>query len=361
MWQYFKGSTIVAAIGFLILGVFGFLTNQPSMVFSGVILALIEIAVSADNAVINAKILGSMDEFYRRLFITLGIFIAVFVVRLVFPLLIVSFAGGISMLEAIHLAWADHTKYEEIVKSAHPQIAAFGGVFLSLVATTYFFNAEKEHHWLPFSRLTAVIGRHPEVRLILPISSILVIAPFTHDPGVFFQYGMYGLISFLLIEGLGDLFAHFEPAEASSTVAAAPSKFKMIVARLIGCKNLPSQVAKTGFAGFMYLEAIDFSFSIDGVVAAFAITNDFIVIMIGLGVGAMFVRSLTLYMVDHEVLNKFIHLEDGAFYGIAFLAVTMLLGAVGIEFHEMIIAGGTILTIIAAIVTSLRSSEQGHQ
>ena len=86
-----------------------------------------------------------------------------------------------------------------------------------------------------------------------------------------------------------------------------------------------SDVVKNGLVGFIYLEVLDASFSFDGVIGAFAITGNLILIMIGLGIGAMFVRSLTIWMVEKGVLNEYKYLEHGAHYAIGVLAIIMLL------------------------------------
>jgi hypothetical protein len=83
--------------------------------------------------------------------------------------------------------------------------------------------------------------------------------------------------------------------------------------------------AKNGLIGFLYLEMLDASFSFDGVIGAFAITGNIFLIMIGLGIGAMFVRSLTIWMVEKGVLSEYKYLEHGAHYAIGVLAVIMLL------------------------------------
>src|SRR5262249_21192939 len=87
--------------------------------------------------------------------------------------------------------------------------------------------------------------------------------------------------------------------------------------------------AKDGVAMFIYLQILDASFSFDGVIGAFAVTNNLFIIAIGLGIGAMFVRSLTLYLVDKGTLNEFVYLEHGAFYAIAALAILMLCNVFG--------------------------------
>lgn len=88
---------------------------------------------------------------------------------------------------------------------------------------------------------------------------------------------------------------------------------------------------KSGIMGFLYLEILDASFSFDGVIGAFAMSENIFIIMIGLGIGAMFVRSLTLFMVHKKTLESFIYLEHGAHYAILALAIIMFINI----FHEI--------------------------
>ena len=122
---------------------------------------------------------------------------------------------------------------------------------------------------------------------------------------------------------------------------------------LFGTEDATGHVARTGLAGFMYLEVVDASFSFDGVIAAFAITNNFLIIMLGLSVGAMFVRSLTIMLVEKGTLSEFRYLEDGAFWGIGWLVFAMFASAVHVEIGEIWIAGGAAGLIALATIHSI--------
>ena len=107
----------------------------------------------------------------------------------------------------------------------------------------------------------------------------------------------------------------------------------------------------------MYLEVIDASFSLDGVLGAFAISKDVIIITIGLAVGAMFVRSLTLYMVENKTLQEFKYLEHGALWAIGFLSVIMFLST-KFEIPE-VITGLTGLFIVGwAFIDSVKCNRK---
>ena len=112
------------------------------------VLSILEISLSFDNAVVNATVLREMDEKWQRRFLTWGILIAVFGMRIVFPLAIVAIAANLDPLSAIHLSLNDPERYEAIVSSAHVGIAGFGGAFLAMVGLSFFFDGEKDVDWI---------------------------------------------------------------------------------------------------------------------------------------------------------------------------------------------------------------------
>lgn len=122
-----------------------------------------------------------------------------------------------------------------------------------------------------------------------------------------------------------------------------------------------SEGARNGLVGFLYLEILDASFSFDGVIGAFALSDNIFIIMIGLGVGAMFVRSLTLYLVEKETLQEYIYLEHGAHYAIGTLALIMFL-KIFIEVSEIITGligvGFITLSFACSTIAKSRKSQQ---
>ncbi|MBL7672326.1 MAG: DUF475 domain-containing protein, partial [Bdellovibrionaceae bacterium] len=111
------------------------------------ILAVLEISLSFDNAIVNAKILKEMDSVWRHRFLTWGMLIAVFGMRLLFPLLIVGVMAAVSPWEALRMALFDPPSYAEIMLKSHLLVSAFGGSFLLLVALAFFYDENKDHHW----------------------------------------------------------------------------------------------------------------------------------------------------------------------------------------------------------------------
>lgn len=286
----------------------GTLDGTLGLLWIIVVLSILEISLSFDNAVVNATVLKDMDEVWQQRFLLWGILIAVFGMRILFPLAIVAIAAGLGPLDTINLSLNDPVRYEQIVSSAHVGIAGFGGAFLAMVGMKFFFDADKEVHWIAalernltkFSTVPAV-----EVGLLLlvlwGISALL-------DPEealTFMTAGILGLVTFIAVHGLGRILELREEK-----------------------KRAAGMVVKSGLGGFLYLEVLDSSFSFDGVIGAFALSNNMVVIALGLSIGAMFVRSMTIHLVRRGTLAEYRFLEHGAFWAIIALGGIMLSSAV---------------------------------
>lgn len=299
------------------------------------VLSVMEVTLSFDNAVVNAAVLKEMDEWWRKLFLTLGILIAVFGMRLVFPVVIVAVATGDGLVEVSRLAIENPDAYSQHLHDHHVSIASFGGMFLLLVCLRFLFDHERELHWLGrFEAGLAKLGRLHAFELAVALS-VLLIMQFTLDIPPEKQLtslvsGVLGIVLFVLVDSVDAFF------ELVSEVRGGGGMAK-----------------RAGLAGFLYLEVLDASFSFDGVIGAFAITRDVVIIMLGLGVGAMFVRSLTVYLVHRGTLDEYVFLEHGAHYAIGALAVIMLL-SVSMHVPEAI----TGLIGLAFILVSVWSSVQ---
>jgi hypothetical protein len=263
------------------------------------LLAVMEVSLSFDNAVLNAGILQNMSEKWQRRFLTWGILIAVFGMRLVFPVLIVKFAAGLPVLDVINMALHAPDEYSKHLQASRINIAAFGGMFLMMVFFSFAFNAEKEVHWIHWieSRLSA-LGLLKGVEIIMAGAVMVGIQYFLPDP----QTKLTCLLSGLLAIGI------YMTIEAFSGLFDTET----------GCEN------RRGLMALLYLEVLDASCSFDGVIGAFALTTNILLIMVGLGIGAFAIRSLTLYLVRGGTLKQYIYLEHGANYGIGALAVIML-------------------------------------
>jgi hypothetical protein len=291
--------------------VFVYATMGPAAAFVALMLMVIEVMFSFDNAIINARVLATMSPFWQRMFITVGMLIAVFGMRVIFPVVIVMLSANLSWSEVINLAFNDPDKYATVLHYAHPSIAAFGGMFLLMLTLHFFFDNSRTIHWLgPIERPLQVIGRkwlHGVVCSFILI--ILTFLPFNHHPNETLIAGLTGIITYVIIHGASELFTKHREFSAKKKGHA--------IAEATGVAGLIS---------LLYLEVLDASFSFDGVIGAFAVTKDVILIAVGLGIGALWVRSLTLYLVHHKVLDMYRYLEHGAHYVIGILAVTLFVG-----------------------------------
>lgn len=313
-------ATIIFAIVALILAFFWGLFHGPqaslemavNVVCITAILAVMELSLSFDNAVVNASILKHWDPFWQKMFLTVGIIVAVFGMRLVFPIVIVAVTTGMGYLDVINLALNNPIEYSTKLMENHSSIAAFGGIFLWLVFANFLFDNEKEVHW--FGKLEESIAKLGEVNGITYISSLGLLVSLSYFVPTIEQHsvlmaGIWGILVFAIVDIIGWFLEKFtgEDEEQGEGNAA-----------------LTKGVVKAGIGGFLYIELLDASFSFDGVIGAFAITSDVVIIMLGLAIGAMAVRCLTVYLVKEGTLDDYRYLEAGAMYAIGALALILL-------------------------------------
>ncbi|MFF4823283.1 DUF475 domain-containing protein [Streptomyces sp. NPDC001312] len=306
------------------------------------ILSILEISLSFDNAVVNAGILKKMNAFWQKIFLTVGVLIAVFGMRLVFPVVIVAVTAKMGPIEAVDLALTNKDRYQQLVTDAHPAIAAFGGMFLLMIFLDFIFEDRdiKWLHWIerPLAKLGKIDMLSVCIALVVLLISSFTFAANAHQHGgahvdkaeTVLIAGIAGLITYMVVGGLSGYFEdkleeeeereHEEEEEAERT-----GKKRSAVA-LAG---------KAAFFMFLYLEVLDASFSFDGVIGAFAITNDIVLMALGLGIGAMYVRSLTVYLVRQGTLDDYVYLEHGAHYAIGALAVILMV-TIQYEINEVI-------------------------
>ncbi|MGB7419541.1 MAG: DUF475 domain-containing protein, partial [Erythrobacter sp.] len=255
---------------------------------------------SFDNAAVNASILKDMDPVWQQRFLTWGIAIAVFGMRIVFPLVIVMVAASVGPIEAVELALSKPAEYQRIVSEAHIGLMGFGGAFLGMVGLKFFFDSDKELNWIDaIERPLAKVADIEAISIGLVLLATWATSTMLSDADslTFIIAAIGGLLTYLAVEIVNHL---LEPPTPST-----------------------GDVARAGFGAFLYLEVLDASFSFDGVIGAFALTNNLIVIAIGLGIGAMFVRSMTIFLVRKGTMSEYRFLEHGAFYAILALAIIM--------------------------------------
>lgn len=288
----------------------GTLGGMLSVLWIVIVLSILEVSLSFDNAVVNATVLREMDPLWQRRFLTWGILIAVFGMRIIFPIAIVALAAGLGPVEAVRLSLNNPAEYERIVTGAHVSIAGFGGAFLAMVGLAFFFNSEKDVHWIAaiekrIAKYSSIPAIEIGIVLLLVWGISLLLTP--EDALRFVTAAILGLVTYIAVNGIAALIEQREAA-----------------------KKATGELVRSGLGGFLYLEVLDASFSFDGVVGAFALSNNMIVIALGLSVGAMFVRSITIHLVKQGTLSEYRYLEHGAFWAIIVLGVILLLSA---RFH----------------------------
>ncbi|MET8077596.1 DUF475 domain-containing protein [Streptomyces sp. NPDC005303] len=306
------------------------------------ILSILEISLSFDNAVVNAGILKKMNAFWQKIFLTVGVLIAVFGMRLVFPVVIVAISAKMGPIEAVDLALNNKDHYQELVTDAHPAIAAFGGMFLLMIFLDFIFE-DRDIQWLrwierPLAKLGKVDMLSVCIALVVLLITAFTFATHAHQHGgahvdkaqTVLISGIAGLITYMVVGGLSGYFEdkleedeEREHEEEEQAERQGKPKSAVLMA------------GQAAFFMFLYLEVLDASFSFDGVIGAFAITNDIVLMALGLGIGAMYVRSLTVYLVRQGTLDDYVYLEHGAHYAIGALAVILMV-TIQYQIHEII-------------------------
>lgn len=334
---YFTGSYIVTAIGLTGAYFWGEHIQQGSglfCVFIASILSILEISLSFDNAVVNAMKLEKMTPKWQHRFLTWGIAIAVFGMRFLFPILVVGIFAKLDLFTVARIALTDSVQYAHYLHQTHAPIVAFGGSFLLMLFLTYFFNRKKTIHWVkwvePHCSKCGNVKGIETILTLLTIISIYHFVPAENQLSVVIS-GINGIITYLLIDGVTHWLECHEEQQAIALAQSAKG---------------------AGLISFIYLELIDASFSLDGVLGAFALSKDILIITIGLSIGAMFVRSLTIMLVEKKTLAKYIYLEHGAHWAIGALAIIMLISTFK-EVPEAVTGILGLIFIAMAFITSI--------
>lgn len=307
------------------------------------ILVLLEVTFSFDNAVINSKILIRLSPMWQTLFLTVGIFIAVFVVRFLLPVLIVMITTGLGAANVVDLALNHPEEYGHELEQAGPLIEAFGGTFLVMISIYYFIDRQKHVHWVP--KLEKWLQRAANIRFIQMVTmvSVAILLYLTVDEALrnsVFIASLFGIALHVGLQGTSKFFEHRNSNSSS--------------------KHL---VGMAAFSLFMYLQVLDASFSFDGVIGAFAITTSVLLIMAGLGAGALWVRSFTVYMVRTGTLAKYRYLEHGAHWAIFALGLVMLAKLYYVHPPEWLTGSLGLIFISIAVASSIleRKGQRTHE
>lgn len=265
-------------------------------------LVVFEVVSSIDNAIVNAHVLKTVPEKYRKFFLIWGLLLAVFVMRGVLPFVIVWLANtNMGLEETFRLAFSDAKTMEAALEHSRPLLLLGGGVYLFFVFLAWLFVEEKKYAFL----VEQFIHRQSVWFYAISAVFLTVVTYYALRANPWMAMSaQIGATAFFITEGFRK---NAEEAEQ----------------RLHG-PNL------SAWSKLLYLEVLDASFSIDGVIGAFAFTMSVPLILIGNGIGALVVRQVTLVGVD--VVSKFAYLKNGAMYSIGMLGVIMVADAFGWHF-----------------------------
>jgi hypothetical protein len=263
-------------------------------------LILFETIISVDNAVINAEVLSTMSARARRWFLIYGLIIAVFAVRGLLPWLIVWAANpSLGPVKALTSTFSEDPNIAKVIEESSPFLLIGGGVFLIFLFFHWLF-IEAKNYGLRGERF---FHRHG-VWFFAVVSILLtVITWFAINEHPFMAFGaVVGSTAFFIVHGFK------QNAEVRE-------------------KELMGESSMSDWSKILYLEVIDATFSIDGVIGAFAFTLSVPLIIIGNGIGAFVVRELTIRNI--ETVKRLIYLKNGAMYSIFFLGIIMVLDSFG--------------------------------
>lgn len=298
-------------------------------------LCLFETITSIDNAIINAEVLSTMGEKARRWFLLWGILIAVFAIRGLLPWLIVWAAAGGSPIDAFTAMFQEESsEVNQAIAKTAPVLLAGGGTFLVFLFFHWLFQEEKRY---------GLAGEK-----------------FIHRHGVWF----YAVVSILLtiivwfaLQQEQHPFLAFG-AVVGSTAFFITHGFKQN-AELAERELLEGKGNLSDLSKIFYLEVIDATFSIDGVLGAFAFTMSVPLILLGNGLGAIMVRQLTIGNIDR--VKRYVYLKNGAMYSVFFLGTIMLLDAFGFHIPHWVSPTITFLAVGFFYFKSVRELKRPNE
>lgn len=277
------------------------------VIFTIIGLSLFETVSSVDNAIINAEVLSTMSDRARKWFLTWGMVIAVFLVRGILPFAIVwAFNPSLSPIQILSAAWSSDPLVAQSIDKSAPILLIAGGIFLVFLFLHWLFLEEKE--------------------LGLPKAET-----FFMKRGVWFYATVSILLSVLSWFALKHSTLMGFGAVVGSSLFFITHGFKQNAEEQE--KKLMNS-ASSDFSKLLFLEIIDSTFSIDGVLGAFAFTLSVPLILLGNGLGAVIVRKLT--MSNMERIKKYVYLKNGAMYSILVLGIIMILDSFGFTIPEYV-------------------------
>lgn len=327
-FSVYGASFIITAFVIALVGV----GMGPAALLTLLILTVIEVTFSLDCAVINAQVLKGMSAFWRRMFRTVGIFIAVFGMRLLLPLSIVAISAGLSFGDVAMLAVQHPDEYAHKLHAANPYIAMLGGTFLLMVFLDFLLGHAKDN---PLSGIVRHLHMHGAKRYLQIGIVFILMAAVVFGAGIPMQLGLFisgmtGIVLYVVARAFAGWFAVRHTTHGRTAQA----------------------VARGGLVAFLYLEMLDASFSFDSVIGAFAVTNSIVLIVAGLGIGAIWVRSLTIDLLQKGTLTHYPYVGLGANLAIGALGVLLLI-EVNVTVPELLTGSVGLLIIIASALASV--------
>ncbi|MCQ2377172.1 MAG: DUF475 domain-containing protein [Methanocorpusculum sp.] len=301
-------------------------------------LCVFETIASIDNAIINADILSTMKEWARKWFLVWGLLIAVFVVRGLLPWIIIWVsAPSLGPIGALTATFSGDGAAAAAIEASAPYLLLGGGVFLALLFL-HWLMAEEKNCIVPGERI--IQNAEPwftAAAAVFLLALILISLPY--NPALAAAAAV-GFAVFFIMMGI----RHFADKKSLELEKAGNNQDEKLAKH--------SDVSK-----LVLLEVIDASFSVDGVVGAFAFTMSGALVLIGDGLGAVVVRQLTIKSVDN--VKKFAYLKNGAMYSILCLAVLMCAEAFGLELPVWVAPAATILIVGIFLLLSIIRIKKG--
>ncbi|MCQ2376458.1 MAG: DUF475 domain-containing protein [Methanocorpusculum sp.] len=301
-------------------------------------LCVFETVASIDNAIINADILSTMKAWARKWFLVWGLLIAVFVVRGILPWIIIWVsAPSLGPIGALTATFSGDGAAAAAIEASAPYLLLGGGVFLALLFL-HWLMAEEKNCIVPGERMLQ--KAEPWFTAAAAVFLLVLILFSLKSNPALAAAAAVGFAVFFVMMGI----RHFADKKSLELEKAGNQPDEKLAKH--------SDVSK-----LVLLEVIDASFSVDGVVGAFAFTMSVPLILIGNGLGALVVRQLTIKNIDN--IRKFAYLKNGAMYSILFLAVLMCVEAFGLELPIWVAPAATILIVGIFLILSIIRIKKG--
>lgn len=301
--KYFWPFVLTLLVGLGLSFAFGFhaggVVAAIAALQATIILASLESSQSLDNVVVVSKIIKNMPPRWQNYYRIYGFLIGLIGMRVLMPIMLVSLIGWLNPFTALHMALYDQKQYSTLLESAEPMIMTFGGSFLGLLATQkYFLCPEREESWAfyekPLQRLSGIASLpYMFIILVLIVTTLLEPANIQHGCLV---AGLSGILTYSFVQDVIGAAAERSAAKGGE---------------------------RSGLISLLYAEMVDASFSFDGVISAFAVTTDIVIITIGLAIGAMLTRCLIFANIKTGLIAQLPHINAGAYTSIWLLSMLM--------------------------------------